>query len=143
MYVTCDFMNVCAFGSCSCSAFQGFRPVFFFPSRETCWTWHQALGLEMFVLILIMTHNPFLNNLGGSSDTACYLFRPTAPFAISSLSELLRVLVCNLHLSFSHIWQARCDRVPLADYGDMPHIFRMEERGDTLYVTRPRACAST
>eukprot|EP00913_Durusdinium_trenchii_P008521 g8002.t1 len=39
--------------------------------------------------------------------------------------------------------KARCDRVPLADYGDMPHIFRMEERGDTLYVTRPRACAST
>ncbi|CAK9007541.1 unnamed protein product [Durusdinium trenchii] len=24
--------------------------------------------------------------------------------------------------------KARCDRVPLADYGDMPHIFRMEER---------------
>ena len=23
--------------------------------------------------------------------------------------------------------KARCDRVPLADYGDMPHIFRMEE----------------
>lgn len=24
--------------------------------------------------------------------------------------------------------KARCDRVPLADYGDMPHIFRMEEK---------------